>query len=148
MTGRSFCDFVVWTQKELHIERLTLDEALLKSALPTAKTFFKICILPELLGKWYTRQHSTTEKDDSLQCEDDDGSWCHRKERKGGDMVACDSRSCTTKWFHFECVGLCTVRLGKWHCARCEVKHSQEQKTKSEYIVSNDVLMYYREQYC
>ena len=52
VTDCSFCDFVVWTQKELHIERLTLDEALLKSALPTADKFVKTCILPELLGKW------------------------------------------------------------------------------------------------
>ena len=129
--GRSFCDFVVWTQKELHIERLTLDEALLKSALPTAKTFFKICILPELLGKWHTRQHSTTEENDSLQCEEDDGSWCHCKERKGGDMVACDSRSCTTKWFHLECVGLCTVPLGKWHCATCQANTPKNRKRKA-----------------
>ena len=43
--------YIVWTQKELHIERLSLDEAPLQSALPTA-IFFKTCILPELLGKW------------------------------------------------------------------------------------------------
>ena len=52
----------------------------------------------------YICQHFTTEKDDFLQCEEDDGSWCHCKERKGGDMVACDSTSCTTKWFHLECM--------------------------------------------
>ena len=50
----AFCDFLVWTQKELHIEHLTLDETLVMSALPTAKTVFNICILPGLLGKWYT----------------------------------------------------------------------------------------------
>lgn len=48
VTGHSFCDFVVWTQKELHIERMTLDETLITSALPAAKKFFNICILPEL----------------------------------------------------------------------------------------------------
>ena len=101
-------------------------------ALPTANTFFKFSILLELLGKWHIRQHSTTEKDDSLQCEEDDGSWCHCKEMKGGDMVACDSRSCTTKWFHLECVGLCTVPLGKWHRVRCDLNTPQQQKMKSE----------------
>ena len=32
VTGHSFCDFVVWTEKELHIERLTLDETLITSS--------------------------------------------------------------------------------------------------------------------
>ena len=121
VTGRRFCDFVVWTQKELHIERLTLDESLLESALPTAKKFFNICILPELLGKWYTRQPSVTENNDPMECEEDDGSWCHCKERKGGDMVGCDNRSCATKWFHLACVGLSTVPHGKWYCTTCQL---------------------------
>ena len=129
VTGHSFCDFVVWTEKELHIERLTLDETLITSALPTAKKFFKFCILPELLGKWYTRQHPTTGNNDPLECEEDDGTWCHCKERKGGDMVGCDNRSCTTKWFHLVCVGLSTVPNGKWQCATCQ--RSRKRKSSS-----------------
>ena len=108
VTGRSFCDFVVWTKDELHIERITLDEALIESALPIAEKFYKLCILPELLGKWYTRKQSPRDssvqppRDPPLQIEEDDGTWCHCKERKGGDMVACDNKSCTTTWLHLE----------------------------------------------
>ena len=130
-TGRGFCDFVVWTQKELHIERLTLDEALITSALPTAKKFFNCCILPELIGKWYTRPRPTTENNDPHMQEDeeDDGSWCHFKQTKGGDMVGCDNRSCSTKWFHLECVGLSTVPRGKWYCTTC--KRNKKRKASS-----------------
>ena len=39
VTGHSFCDFVIWTKEELHIERITLDEALIESALPIAEKF-------------------------------------------------------------------------------------------------------------
>ena len=56
----------------LHVERITLDEALIESALPTAEKFYKLCILRELLGKWYTRTQPA--KDQSLQSEEDDGS--------------------------------------------------------------------------
>ena len=62
MTGRSFCNFLVWTKEELHMECMTLDEALIKSALPIAQKFYKLislCILPELLGKWYTCPRDT-----------------------------------------------------------------------------------------
>lgn len=129
VTGRSFCDFVVWTQKELHFERLTLDETLITSALPTAKTFFNICILPELLGKWYTRRHPTTGDNDPLEYEDDDGSWCHCKERRGGEMIGCDNKSCATKWFHLECIGLSTVPRGKWCCTTCQ--HNRKRKASN-----------------
>ena len=133
VTGRSFCDFVVWTQKELHTERLTLDEDLIISALPVAKKFFRMCILPELLGKWYTRHRPTTGNTDleSQECEEDDGSWCSCKERKGGDMVGCDNRSCVTKWFHLECVGLSAVPRGKWHCTTCQQQRNRKRKANS-----------------
>ena len=54
VTGYSFCDFVVWTEQELHIERITLHETLIQSTLPIVKKFYKLYILPGLLGKWYT----------------------------------------------------------------------------------------------
>ena len=39
-------------QLKLHI---TLDEDLMKESVPKAERFYKLCILPELLGKWFTR---------------------------------------------------------------------------------------------
>ena len=86
VTKRSFCDFVVWTNAEVHIERITLDEDFIKSALPTAEKFFKLCILPELLGKWYTRKQLALGQ--PLPTEEDDRSWCYCREDKGGDMIA------------------------------------------------------------
>jgi len=135
VTGRSFCDFVVWTKEEIHIERITLDEALIKSALPVAEKFYRFCILPELLGKWYTRQQTPrnsvqSPRDPALQTEEDDGSWCHCKERKGGDMVGCDNKSCTTTWFHLECVELSAVPRGKWFCPTCRTNMTKNTRKR------------------
>ena len=118
VTNRTYCDFVVWTEKDLHTERLTLDDALIRSALPTARKFFSMCILPELLGKWYTRP--TTANDEPQELEEDSGLWCHCKQKKGGDMVGCENRSCPAQWFHLECVGLTTLPHGKWYCRTCQ----------------------------
>ena len=58
-----------------------LDKVLIESALPTVQKFFKCCILPELLGKWYTRINKQLVN--ILEAEEDDGSWCYCKSKKG-----------------------------------------------------------------
>ena len=82
VTEHGYCDFVIWTTDTLHIERVTPDETLIESVLPTAEKFFKLCILPELLGKWYTRIGKKL-VNLPLQTEEDDGSWCCCKLNKG-----------------------------------------------------------------
>ena len=49
-----YCDFIVWTERDMHIERINPDVEFWELALMKAKKFFSLCILPELLGKWYT----------------------------------------------------------------------------------------------
>ena len=48
-------DFVVWHEEELVVERIYPDEKIIMSALSKCTNFFKYGILPEILGKWYTR---------------------------------------------------------------------------------------------
>ena len=51
-----YCDFVVWTQDALVIQQLYLDEPFITIALEKCKQFVKLGVLPELLGKWYSRE--------------------------------------------------------------------------------------------
>ena len=57
----NYCDFCVCTfpleeeESSPHIERITRDDEFRKDCLIKAKTFFTTCLLPELLGNWYTR---------------------------------------------------------------------------------------------
>jgi len=41
-TKREFCDFVVWSSNELHVERLTSDEDPMVSSIPIAEKFWKL----------------------------------------------------------------------------------------------------------
>jgi hypothetical protein len=78
VTRRVFCDFVVWSPKEVHIERITLDEALIQTAIQTAERFWRLCVLPELLGKWYTRKQYPNVQSTALHTrteEEDSGRW-------------------------------------------------------------------------
>ena len=139
VTRRLFCDFVVWTPREIHIERITLDEQLIETAIPTAKKFWRLCVLPELLGKWYTRQKCPNVQCTSLhtqtdQLEEDSGKWCFCREDKGGEMIACDGKSCNITWYHLDCVGMTQSSLprGKWLCPTCHAnKHKKTKLTKS-----------------
>ena len=95
-TKRAYCDFVVWHPAGLHIERLTQDTDHLRHALKKADLFFTRCILPELTAKWFTNNSRTLLS--AVQPPDvhdeDDGNWCYCKESKGGEMVACDNKTC------------------------------------------------------
>ena len=77
-----YSDFIVCTfasddEGNIHVERLDKDEDFWQNCVDKAKLFFKICLLPELLGSWYTRPTeftvSTTSASTSV---DDQPTYC------------------------------------------------------------------------
>ncbi len=77
--------------------------------------FFTHCILPELLGKRFTRSREDIgEIEVSDTDEADEGRWCYCKEAKGGAMVGCDNSKCMIKWFHLSCLQMETPPTRKW----------------------------------
>jgi len=104
-----YSDFVVCTfasddEDSIHIERLNKDEEFWQDCVDKAKLFFKICLLPELLGSWYTRP---TEFITSASTSVDDQPTyysCHGPEQ--GTMIACYNPDCQIEWFHLECLFL------------------------------------------
>ena len=94
LTGACYCDFVVWSPDEFVVLRIDLADDFIAQAFEKATAFFKIGILPELVGKWYTkapmyrRVSITTEDDnspvtstDSLErdvtIEESGKAWCY-----------------------------------------------------------------------
>lgn len=55
LTHTSYCDFVVWTQKVIHVERIFPDSDFWKINVESVKAFYIKGILPELLGKHFSR---------------------------------------------------------------------------------------------
>ena len=60
ITGRAFCDFVVCktngSNADHIIERIQPDTNHWNSVLPKLTQFSRFCVLPEILGKWYTQK--------------------------------------------------------------------------------------------
>ena len=95
----SYCDFVVWTPNSLHVERIKEDRALIVDIMEPMKHFFVYGLLPEIIGKWYTRKPIADSKgivQDSLldgnEVEDYTKLWCYCNE---------PSYSCVCKWLGF-----------------------------------------------
>ena len=70
-----FCDFIVWTTKGLFVERIAPDPDFWTIATREAREFFVNGILPEIMGKWYTRALVPCSKN-LPSSDDDDAYWC------------------------------------------------------------------------
>ena len=51
----TYCNFVVWREEELFVQRIYPNEKFLATALEKVTSFIKLGVLPELLGKWYSK---------------------------------------------------------------------------------------------
>ena len=97
-----------------------------------------LAILPELIGKWFTRDHTalpvvTVQCDENI--EEDNGSWCYCQEIKGGDMIECENESCSIKWCHKECLRSKKGQdpKGKWLCPSCHaIKKLPKKRSKGQ----------------
>ena len=48
-----YCDFIVWNDNDIYIERVLPDIVFWDCVVPKAELFFRKCILPEVLGNFF-----------------------------------------------------------------------------------------------
>ena len=51
-----YCDFVVWSKESIFYERILINTEFIDNAIEEAEPFVKLALLPELVGKWFSRQ--------------------------------------------------------------------------------------------
>ena len=158
-TGRAYCDFILWTCSDIHIERIYPDEAFWSQCVSKANIFFVNAILPELIGKWLSRPSasstsslpsdastimsdasSTNSDATAISSNAPTGSdacveaerYCYCEGPESGKMIACDNSTCPYKWFHFKCLKLTDPpRCKKWFCPKCrKLPHCSKKKKK------------------
>ena len=137
VTSRQYCDFVVWAgDDKLHIETIKLERSFIEHQIKKAEELFWLAIVPELLGKWYSRDHTKLPeppKDVDVTSdfpENDDGTWCYCQEVKGGSMIKCENPSCPFKWFHMSCLRMKKAPKTRWFCPSCHFSKRQVTKSK------------------
>ena len=136
-TKSQYCDFVVYTEKEMHVERIYLNSSIMDENLMKAKQFFQVAVLPELLGRWFSRPLSEYKTSSALTITCTAPTIATSFEASGlvntnqltkycfcqqeyGEMVGCDNSTCLYQWFQLECLKLTALpKSSKWYCPEC-----------------------------
>lgn len=93
--NRSYCDFVCWTLKGMHIERIHKDERTFLLIAPKLRLIFFMYVLPELLGLNYANEDNEVDTNcDSEVEEGDEGIFFFCQKEAYGVMIACDNKEC------------------------------------------------------
>ncbi|XP_067654064.1 uncharacterized protein [Haliotis asinina] len=127
VTNYDYCDFVVWTNNDVFVERITPCLAFWKPVAEHAMQFFTSIILPEIVARHFlnTSDRVAPENvDNELFC------ICQKPE-DGRKYVGCDGKECTVRWFHFKCVGLVRKPKGKWFCKDCLTSNMRKKRKRN-----------------
>jgi len=145
LCGVKLCDFIVWGKDGILQQRIEFNEEFIETALLQAKSFVKLCVLPELLSRCFSRGKKQTVESDAVDSdeeptsdaeqpsssmqaatssEDDEenGLWCYcQRDGHYDRMIACDGDNCPIEWFHLSCMDLTedAVPEGDWYCPDC-----------------------------
>jgi hypothetical protein len=112
----------VWlSNTEVHIERIHYDDVFFQQHLSTAEVFFKTCILPELIAKWFSMGRSASIPSDVATSDQCNSTVCFCMEMKVDGMVECHGDNCSfNNFFHLKCLGLKNYpRSKKYLCPNC-----------------------------
>lgn len=121
---RNYCDFVLWTLSDFHLERISIDPGFCSETVEKCKKFFESVLLPELLFQHWTSRpqvESGSDVDGDLEPQ-----YCYCGRGEFGDMVECSGRNCQGKWFHFACANLKRAPKARaWFCKHCKPQKAQ-----------------------
>ena len=98
----------------LFTEHILPDTQHWDKVVPKLELFWRLCILPEILGRWYTRRLTASFK------MPEDGGICFCRAQPDKNIITCSNSECPYKDFHISCLGLESVTLPKtWYCPHC-----------------------------
>ena len=118
----AYCDFVMWTNKDLAVERISADEHFFRSRLDNLQHFFVYGIMPEIMGKWYSRKPITNAEGIVPQTVTHASSNTDVQESNKTVVLlqyaqlwkyGCVTKKCSIQWFHFECLSIRSKPRGK-----------------------------------
>ena len=115
-TGYNYCDFVVCgfnEQINFLCERILPDICHWDSVIPKLNHFWRYCVLPEILGRWYTQKRNLSQPSSGLK------SVCFCRMETKESVVTCSNQSCPISTFHLSCLKVTKVPK-KWLCPLCQ----------------------------
>ena len=132
VTGRKYCDFYVWTEKDYHFERVFPDTEFWIKNKNICESFFRLCLLPEVTGNFYSRtktvlysMDNTVVNNPNNDESDSQKLYCYCKSEEFGEMIAYDSITCS-----IECLHLSKTPNGKWYCPDCQKLRDRNKRLR------------------
>ena len=131
ITKRPYCDFVVFAItkdcSKVVQERIFPDADHWTYQVNTLSLFWRLCILPEILGRWYTRKMDLKKE---LGSELNISGDCYCRKTSDEPTAICSNPDCPISKFHLAC--LCIENVPKsWLCPHCR-KLPKFIRTKKE----------------
>ena len=137
-------EFVVWREGgSIHHERILFNSDFMDDASENIEMFIKFAILPELVGKWFTKQPVLPLKPNSNEDTSSNLTpvWCYcRRDEEFDTMIGCDNEQCTIQWYHLSCLQIpqSHVPKGKWYCPDCHKERSKVKKKQVDVLPSKN----------
>ena len=123
-----FCDFIVCAfgdnGTEIASKRIYPDKQHWTNVLPKLSHFWRHCILPEILGRWYTRKNKL------LKPAEETKPVCYHRTDTGEEVVKCNNPSCPISMFHPSCLNVQQIP-SVWHFPSCQ-KNPEFRKRKGQ----------------
>ena len=109
------------------------------SAINIVTPLIKYAILPELVGKWFSKQtvisdgscSSSSNNVNDKSSSSSNAGYCYcGKGEDYDDMIGCDNQQCPIGWFHYSCLRMTEedVPKGKYYCLECHKKKTKKKK--------------------
>ncbi|XP_022807132.1 uncharacterized protein LOC111344187 isoform X1 [Stylophora pistillata] len=118
ITKRAYCDFVVFSisknGSKLVQERIFPDSEHFALQVAKLSLFWRTCILPEVLGRWYTRKMDLKKELGSVSC----GGECYCRRTSNEPTATCSNPECPISRFHLACLSMKNVAK-TWLCPHC-----------------------------
>ena len=128
---RVYSDFVIYTAKELAVVRVLPDADFISSAVAQVTTFYKLAVLPELVGKYFSK--TFPEPLDDTAVSGTQHHPCCDAECPESDCITCANSSCPVKVFHLSCLRMKSLPKRKWFCHECK-KQQQREKALAKQV--------------
>ena len=131
-----YSDFVVWREDNIFVQRIPIDMEFIDDAIENVQPFIKLALLPELVGKWFSKQNVvplTRDNPNDQPISSAAEVWCYcKKGEDHGDMIGCDYKNCQIQWFHLSCLKSTKTQVpkGKWYCPDCHKCRKGKGKKK------------------
>ena len=136
MCDKEYCDFIVWTNEDFHLERVGVDSELCNEIIIKSTNFFLKAVLPELVGKFFSRvplqlMSSSSQEPNSTNAAELICICQVPYDASTDNVVSCDNENCSYKWLHYKCIKIKRApRKATWLCPECKKLDKRKKKSK------------------